>query len=70
MLSPTEALPNAVADYDNALKHNPKLPSSQFGRGVAKRGKGDLSGGDADIAAAKAIDPGISDEMAKLGVMP
>ncbi|MFI5031524.1 MAG: hypothetical protein ACHQPH_12570 [Reyranellales bacterium] len=70
MLSPTEALPNAIADYDNALKRNPTLPPSQFGRGVAKRGKGDLSGGDADIIAAKAIDPGVADKMAKLGVMP
>jgi hypothetical protein len=35
---------------------------------MAKRLKGDSSGGDADIAAARAIRPNIADEMAKLGV--
>jgi tetratricopeptide (TPR) repeat protein len=57
----------ALADYDVELRINPGNPFTLFGRGVAKRMKG-LSGGDADIAAAKAIKADIADKMAKLGV--
>lgn len=58
----------AIADYDAALRINPGNPYSLFGRGFAKRMKGNLSGGDADIAAAKAMKSDIADEMAKLGL--
>jgi tetratricopeptide (TPR) repeat protein len=58
----------AVADYDTELRANPGNPYSLFGRGMAKRMKGDSSGGDADIAAARAIRATIADDMAKLGV--
>jgi len=58
----------AIADYDTELRINPGNPYSLFGRGIARRMKGNLSGGDADIAAAKAIKSDIADEMAKLGV--
>lgn len=60
----------AITDDDNALKRDPKLAPTQFARGGAKRGEDDLSGGDADIAAAKAMVPGIAGKMAKLGVVP
>jgi transglutaminase-like putative cysteine protease len=50
------------------LRANPSNPYSLFGRGMAKRMIGDSSGGDADIAAARAIRANIADEMAKLGV--
>jgi len=35
---------------------------------VARRKKGDLAGGDADIAAATAIQKDIAEELAKLGL--
>jgi tetratricopeptide (TPR) repeat protein len=60
----------AIADDDAELKINPGNPFTLFGRGVAKRMKGDLSGGDTDIAAAKTIKSDIADEMAKYGVEP
>ncbi|SRR5579862_26436 len=61
---------SAIADYDVALDKKSAYPSSLFMRGVAKRKSGDIAGGDADVAAAKAIDAGIADEYAKYGVTP
>ncbi len=58
----------AIAYYDAALKIEPALAVSLFGRGIAKRRKGDIAGGNADIAAARAIWDNIADNMAKLGV--
>jgi hypothetical protein len=46
-------------DYSSALRVNPKSASSLYGRGLAKLKKGDTSGGNADIAAAKAIEANI-----------
>jgi tetratricopeptide (TPR) repeat protein len=60
----------AIADYNAALRIDPGNPYSLFGRGVARRMRGNSSGGEADIAAAKAAKPDIADEMAKLGVRP
>jgi tetratricopeptide (TPR) repeat protein len=59
--------PNAIVDYDAALKLSAKKASSLFGRGVAKLKIGNASGNN-DIAAAKAIDPGIADEFQRYGV--
>src|SRR5258708_24095473 len=42
----------AIADYDAALKTNPKLAGPLYGRGIAKVRKGDVAGGNADTAAA------------------
>ena len=44
------------------------LAGSLYGRGIAKLKKGDATGGNADIAAAKAIRPEIADEFARYGV--
>ncbi len=63
-----DRLNDAIADYDAALKINPKLPGALYGRGLAKQKTGDQAGGDADIAAAKAIKATIADEFAKYGV--
>jgi len=57
----------ALAGYETALKLDPKEASSLYGRGMTKLKKGDPTG-DADIAAAKAIKPGIADEMARNGM--
>jgi tetratricopeptide (TPR) repeat protein len=61
-------LDEAIADYDAALKINSSLVGALYGRGLARRKKGDQAGGDADIAAAKAIKATIADEFAKYGV--
>ena len=58
----------AIADYDAALNGDPKLAGSLYGRGLAKRKRGDAAGADLDIAAAKALRPTIADEFAKYGV--
>jgi tetratricopeptide (TPR) repeat protein len=61
-------LDEAIANYDAALKSNPGLADSLYGRGLAKRKKGDQGGGDADLAAARAIQADIADDFAKYGV--
>jgi tetratricopeptide (TPR) repeat protein len=63
-------LDDAVADYDEALKLNPKQAGSLYGRGLAKLKNGDAAGGEADIAAAKAIQADIAEEFARYGVTP
>jgi tetratricopeptide (TPR) repeat protein len=47
----------AIADYNTAVAQNAKDADSLYARGVAKLKKGDTAGGNADIAAAKAIKP-------------
>jgi hypothetical protein len=48
---------NAIADFDAALKINPLLTSSLYGRGLAKQRSG--SDGNLDMADAKTMDPNI-----------
>lgn len=57
----------AIADYTAALDRNPKLASSRYGRGVARL-KTDAAAGNADISAAKAIQPDIAETFARYGV--
>jgi tetratricopeptide (TPR) repeat protein len=63
-------LDEAIADYDAALKVYPGFPFALYGRGLTKLRKGDRAGGDADIAAAKAIFADIAKEFAKYGLVP
>ena len=58
----------SISDYNNALQLQPNRPYSMFGRGVARKRKGDLAGGEADMAAAKAKVPDIAEEFARYGV--
>ena len=58
----------AIADYDAALKLDPKKAVSLYGRGLAKHAKGDRTGGDADIAAAKALDASLPQLFREMGV--
>jgi tetratricopeptide (TPR) repeat protein len=58
----------AIADYDVVLARYPKIPETLYGRGLAKRGKGDATGAAADIAAAKAVKPDIAEVFARFGV--
>ena len=58
----------AIADYDLALRVNPKHASALYGRGLAKVRSGSLSAGNHDILLAKQIQPGIVEEFVKYGV--
>jgi tetratricopeptide (TPR) repeat protein len=49
----------AIDDYDAALRQNPKDAWSFYGRGLAKVKQGDTTG-NADMDAAKAIQPKIA----------
>jgi tetratricopeptide (TPR) repeat protein len=59
---------SAIADYSSALRLDPRLASSLYGRGLAKLKKGGTADGDADISAAKAIEAKIVEEFARYGV--
>jgi tetratricopeptide (TPR) repeat protein len=61
-------LDDAIVEYDAVLKLAPKVATSLFGRGIAKQRNGDTAGGDADMAAAKAIDASIAEKFANYGV--
>ena len=58
----------AIADFNAALEINSRLPSSLYGRGLAKLKKGDRAGANADMAAAKAIKADIAQELARDGI--
>lgn len=51
--------PDSLRGFDEALKINPRHAGALYMRGNVKKGTGDRAGGDADIAAAKAIDPDV-----------
>jgi len=57
----------AVSDYDAALQNNPKLAFALYGRGLARLRNDDPSG-EADMAAAKAIQADIAEEYARYGM--
>ncbi|HYE45068.1 MAG TPA: DUF3857 domain-containing protein [Caulobacter sp.] len=59
---------DAIADYDKATTIRPDSAESLFGRALAKYGAGDKAGGDADIAEARKLDPGIDEEFAGYGL--
>ena len=58
----------AIADYDAVLKSIPDFPDSLYGRGMAKRKKGDAAGADADLSRAKALRAEIVDEFSRYGI--
>jgi hypothetical protein len=60
----------AIADDTAAITADSGDPASLYIRGIAKHRDGDTAGGDADIAAAKAIDPKIAATYAGYGVTP
>lgn len=49
----------AVADYDEALRLNPNDGDALLYRGIDKQRLGDKAGGEADVAAAKRMNPNI-----------
>ena len=58
----------AVTDYDAALVRSPRQAGSLYGRGIAKLRLGNTAGGQADIAAAKAIEADVAEVYAHYGV--
>jgi len=60
-------LDDAVAGYDAALELQPKRAESLYGRGIARLKKADV-GGQADVAAAKAIQSDIIEKFERYGV--
>ena len=60
----------AEAVYTSALKKKRNNPDALFGRGVATLRSGNPVAGNADLAAARALEPGIDDRFARYGVRP
>jgi Flp pilus assembly protein TadD len=58
----------AIADYTAAIAQDAKDADSLYGRGVAKQKSGDKAGGDADIAAAKALRANVAEISADYGI--
>ena len=63
-----KAYAEAIADESAALDKMPKLPAALFIRGLARLASGDGAGGSADIAAARAGQPGIDQRYAAYGL--
>jgi tetratricopeptide (TPR) repeat protein len=61
-------LPEAIKRYDKALELAPKQAVSLYGRGYAKIKSGDKAGGEADVAAAKAISAKAGQELIDAGL--
>ncbi len=60
----------AIADYDAALAARPRMAGGLFGRGLAKIRSGNAKDGNADLAAARAINSRIDEEFADYGQKP
>jgi tetratricopeptide (TPR) repeat protein/predicted aspartyl protease len=60
----------AIADFDAAVKLDPRKASSLFGRGTAKLRKLKTAEGQADIAAAAALQPKITEYFDRHGIVP
>jgi tetratricopeptide (TPR) repeat protein len=63
-------LDEALADYNAALDKRPKMAGSLFGRALVKLRKGADADGQADLAAARAIDPKVDTQYADYGLKP
>jgi tetratricopeptide (TPR) repeat protein/predicted aspartyl protease len=60
----------SIGGYDAALKIRPKNAWTLYGRGLARLKKNDRSEGEADIAEANAIAPGVAEAYKKIGLGP
>ncbi len=60
----------ALADFNQALATDPRIPTSLFGRSAAERLLGNSSAADRDAAAALAIWPGVETYLRKQAVLP
>jgi len=55
------AFDKALEDYGAAVAQNGRDAEALYGRGIARIKSGDAAGGEADIAAARAIEPDVAD---------
>ena len=60
----------AIADYDEALKLEPKSAGAMYGRGIAKLRKKKTAEGESDIAVAVKTWPQVADEFKRRGIVP
>lgn len=60
----------AVQQYDALLAMQPGMADSRFARGIAKRRQGQTAAGDADLAAARAVNPTVDALYATYGITP
>ena len=60
----------AFADYDKAMTYGVEKASYLYGRGIAAIRLGHMVAGEADLARAAALDPGIAARYAKDGIQP
>lgn len=58
----------SVAAYDEAIRIRPRQAESLYGRGLAKLRLGQTAEGEADLAAAKAIDGEVESQFAEYGI--
>ena len=56
----------AIADYNEAIKRDPKLAAAYMGRGANYEGKGELKPALADFRQALAVDPAMADATAAI----
>ena len=59
---------DAIQSFNAALKIDPKLPTSLYGRGLAKMKNEDLQGAKGDMDAARAIKITVADDLAQSGI--
>ena len=60
----------AVTQYAAAIRAQPRAALALYLRGLAEAKKGDKTGGEADLAAARAIAPGLAQEYRRFGLAP
>jgi tetratricopeptide (TPR) repeat protein len=60
----------SIADYDASLAIDPKNASSLYGRGIARLRRQELVTGTADLQSAKALNPGVAENLGRWGIAP
>jgi Flp pilus assembly protein TadD len=61
---------SAIADYDRAIQLDRPSAPLFYGRGIAKRRLGDVTGADADLESARQLDPNVERHYADWEVTP
>lgn len=61
---------DAWRDYDQAVRHKPAYAHALFGRGIAALRQGRTAQGNADLAAARRLDPDVENIYAEAGIRP